>query len=229
MFDSIVQRTDLRPKRVRRLLGVSVGVHGLALSTILVVDQLRVAPVPEPSVAITFVDFSSSPPPPPPPPKKRSAHKKEPKADDVKTLPKETMAPASIPDQEPKPAENEDDSGSDDGVEGGVEGGIAGGVGMTPPGPVFQDMDFVKKQRIQGSDPKYPPQALAARIEGIVVAKITINVSGRVQDIEFLQSHPAFERAVRAAVEGWVFKPMIVNGTPVPFYTIYRFVFKGKR
>ena len=238
MFESIVDTRDARPKRMQRLIGASLGFHGVVLGAVLVVDQLRVTAVPEPAVAVTFVDFSSAPPPPPPPPpKKRSTPKKvETKADTPKPdQPHEFMAPAEIPDTEPTPHEDNSgsDEGSEDGVEGGVVGGVVGGMGTAPPpppppSPVFQDVDFVKKQRIQGEDPRYPAQALASRIEGVVVAKITIGTDGRVQDIEFIQTHPAFERAVRAAVEGWVFQPHIVDGRPVPMYTIYRFVFKKR-
>jgi periplasmic protein TonB len=236
MFDSIVDRTDHRQQRLRRLLGASVGVHGLVFGAILVVDQLRVSAVPEPSIAISFVDFSGAPPPPPPPPpKKRSTPKKvEPKTDSPRPdQPKELLAPAEIPEKEPDPQDDNSgsDEGSEDGVEGGVEGGVVGGViggalPPPPPSPVFQDMDFVKKLRLQGSEPKYPPQALAAGITGVVVAKITIGVDGRVQEIEFVQTHPAFERAVRAAVEGWIFQPHVVDGRAIPIYCIYKFTFK---
>jgi protein TonB len=221
---------------MRRLLSASVGAHGLVLGAILVVDQLRVSAVPEPSVAISFVDFSAAPPPPPPPPpKKRSTPKKvEPKSDTPKPdQPKELMAPAEIPDKEPEPQEEDtgSDEGSIDGVEGGVVGGVVGGTldvppPPPPPTPIFQDMDFVRKKRVQGSDPKYPPQAQAAGITGVVIAKITIGADGRVQGIDFIQTHSAFERAVRTAVEGWVFQPHVVEGRAIPIYCIYKFIFK---
>jgi len=242
MFEAIVERADGRPKRLGKILAASVGAHGVVLAAVLVAGELRVAAVPEPSVIVTFVDFSAAPPPPPPPPpKKRAAPKKvEPTPEAPKPeAPTEVVAPAQIPEQE-APETQEDtgddegsDTGSENGVDGGVEGGVEGGVGTAlppapPAGPVFQDVEWVKQQRLEGSEPKYPPPALHNRIEGVVVAKIVIGIDGRVTDIELVQTHPAFERAVRAAIEGWVFKPHLVDGRPVPIYTIYRFVFKTR-
>ena len=249
MFDSIVENKDKRGRRVGTLLGTSLGLHAVALGAVLFVDQLRVGPVPEPAIAITFVDLASPPPPPPPPPppKKRSAPKKvEPKPDEQKVTqqPKEFVSPKDIPQVEEPAKEEPKDQGSDDGVEGGVEGGVAGGVGagtgVAPPpapppppppppkpaAPVFVDIETVNKRRVDGHDPVYPPSAQRNEEEGVVVAKITISAEGKVTDVQILQTHPAFERSVREAIASWRFSPHLVNGQPVAFYTIKKFVFK---
>lgn len=242
MFDSIVEN-----KRKRRwvpwLLGGSLGLHAAAVLVVLFIDQLRVAPVPEPAVTITFVDLASAPPPPPPPPppKKRS----EPKKQEVKPVerkaepPKELMAPKEIPQQKEEQKEEPEDTGPDDGVEGGEEGGVPGGVlggaaGAPPPPPpppppappTFQEIEFVRKRRIAGSEPSYPTYALKNEIEGTVVAKLTIGPDGQITEMVITQTHSAFERTVREALAGWKFSPHIVNGQPVSVYTIVKFTFQ---
>jgi len=234
MFDNIVKKNNQRGKRMSQLISASIGLHGFALGAVLLIDQLRVGVVAEPAVTITFVDFSSlPPPPPPPPPKKKAAPKKEePKPQEVKQPPKDMQVPNDIPQKEaPKEeaSKEEADSGEDGGVEGGIEGGVGGQRPLpAPAAPTYMDVELVRKRRSEGRDPAYPSMALSRNIEGVVVAKITIGVDGRVTDIQFMQTHPAFERAVRAAVEGWRFQPHIVGGRAVSVYSIFRFTFKLK-
>ena len=72
----------------------------------------------------------------------------------------------------------------------------------------------------------YPPTALRMGIESVVVVRIVIDASGQVTDIQFMQTHPAFTRAVRQAIERWRFRPRLVNGRAVSVYTVVRFTFK---
>src|SRR5688572_923193 len=246
MFNYIVEKRDPRGKRVRMLLIVSLVLHAVALVVLLIIDQLRVPAVAEPAVTLTFVDFASlpPPPPPPPPPKKRTTPKKvETKPVEV-PKPTELMAPKEIPKkEEPPPEEPESgsDEGSDEGVEGGVEGGVAGGVvgGVVgdqkpppkieppkPPEPAVLDQAAVRKKRLTGRDPAYPRQAEMRGVEATLVAKINIGPDGRVKSVQFLQSHPLFEREIKMAIDGWTFAPHIVNGRPVPVITTYKFNFR---
>jgi protein TonB len=243
MFDSIVENKRKR-KWVPWLLGGSLGLHAVAVLAVLFLDQLRVSPVPEPAVTITFVDLASAPPPPPPPPppKKRSEPKREVKPVERKAeAPKELMAPKEIPQQKEEPKDEEpEDTGSDEGVEGGVEGGVAGGVvggaATAPPPPppppppappTFQEIETVRKRRIAGSEPGYPPIALRNEIEGVVVAKLTIGPDGNITEIVFTKTHPAFERTVRESLAGWRFSPhKDAAGRPVSIFTLVKFTFK---
>lgn len=241
MFEAIVEHTDRRGRRIRRLLIAFLGVHGVGIGIAILLDQLRVSAVREPAVAITFVDFAqaSPPPPPPPPPKKRSTPKKV-ETKPTENKPKEFVAPKEIPQAEPPP-EKEDDSGSDDGVVGGVEGGVVGGVvggavgnapapppppkPAAPPPPVQQDQSTFLQRRVQGQDVPYPPAMERRQIEGVVEAKITVSADGRVTDIVILKATPGFEAAVRQVVMGWKFRPFLVNGQPAPTSGVVRFKF----
>jgi len=223
MFDAIVDRSVVRKTWLRQLLIVSLAAHAVALAVVLIVDQLRVSPVPEPAITITFVDFTSPPPPPPPPPKKKAAvapKKMMPPPPPVN----EIVAPKEIPKTE-APTQVAASAGDENGVEGGVDSGIAS-AGKMAPAPTFQDVVEVLKNRITGEDPPYPASALAREIEGQVVVKITISPDGRVTDMQFIKSHPAFDRVVRQTVEGWKFTPHIVNGRAVSVYTVWTFTFK---
>jgi protein TonB len=147
------------------------------------------------------------------------------------------------PVQPPDDKDEQSDDAVDDGTEGGVAGGVVGGVvgGLVgsktppprlapapapPPAPAFQDVAFVRKRRIEGSDPAYPPKAERNGIEGVVVAKVVISPQGQVTEVVLMQSHPAFEQAVRDAIAGWKFAPHVVAGKAVAVYTVFRFTFK---
>ncbi len=142
-----------------------------------------------------------------------------------------------------------DSSSATSGTLGGVPGGVPGlgnglpsaqgprvpgraGTARPPPPPpkppemVFRNEADVRRRRIQGSDPRYPRKAEREGIEGVLVAKVVIGRDGRVTGISLLQNHPAFERAVRAAISGWRFAPYRVEGSAVSVSTVFRFTFR---
>jgi len=64
-------------------------------------------------------------------------------------------------------------------------------------------------------EPKYPPMALAARIEGLVILEALVNEDGLVDDVRVLRSGGAggvFDRAAMAAVRQWQYSPLMLNG-----------------
>ena len=62
----------------------------------------------------------------------------------------------------------------------------------------------------------YPPDAQAARIQGVVIIEATIDTDGRVHDAKVLRSIPALDDAALAAVRQWEFTPTLLEGVPVP-------------
>jgi periplasmic protein TonB len=77
-------------------------------------------------------------------------------------------------------------------------------------------------------DPVYPPQALARKLEGLVVLRMQINESGNVDDVEVIKAEPkgVFEReAIRAAYR-YKFKPKLVDGKPAAQVATLPFEFK---
>jgi TonB family protein len=62
----------------------------------------------------------------------------------------------------------------------------------------------------------YPPEALAAGVQGVVIAEIVVNESGSVTDTKLLRSIPLLDEAALEAVRQWRFSPSVVNGQVVP-------------
>ncbi len=65
--------------------------------------------------------------------------------------------------------------------------------------------------------PEYPPDALKAGIEGVVVLEAIADEAGKVKDTRVLKSaSPALIDAATAAVKKWEFTPTLLNGKAVP-------------
>lgn len=62
----------------------------------------------------------------------------------------------------------------------------------------------------------YPSDALAAGIDGSVVAEILVNEAGIVSDARVLKSIPPLDDAALKAVREWRYDPTIVDGKAVP-------------
>jgi protein TonB len=70
--------------------------------------------------------------------------------------------------------------------------------------------------QIRKVQPVYPPIALSARVQGIVILEATIGVDGRVADAKILRSVPLLDQAAIDAVRQWEYTPTLLNGTAVP-------------
>jgi TonB family protein len=64
--------------------------------------------------------------------------------------------------------------------------------------------------------PEYPAEALAARIQGVVIVESTIDTDGMVADVRVLRSIPGLDDAAVAAVRQWRYTPTLLNGEAVP-------------
>ena len=71
-------------------------------------------------------------------------------------------------------------------------------------------------KQIKRVNPEYPPVALSARLQGVVILETTIGTNGTVSDVRVLRSIPLLDSAAVAAVRQWVYEPTIVNGRAVP-------------
>lgn len=70
--------------------------------------------------------------------------------------------------------------------------------------------------KVHHVDPVYPPLALAARVEGIVLLEAVIDEAGRVQKLRVLRSIPLLDGSAMDAVRQWRYEPTLLNGSPVP-------------
>lgn len=63
--------------------------------------------------------------------------------------------------------------------------------------------------------PEYPPIARANRISGVVRLVGIIGKDGTIQNLQLVSGHPLLAHAALEAVRQWIYKPTLLNGTPV--------------
>jgi protein TonB len=213
-----------------------VVIAALVLSTIYATDVL-----PIPREVITFVAVAPPPPPPPPPPAVTEPIAPAKKAVVRKTAvsrpsPVVARAPVAAPVEAPRTIAPETgleggefesagvEAGFEHGVPGGIVGGIVGGFESAPPPPPPARVEPV---RVGGEisaprlayrvEPEYPPIAVSALIEGIVILEATVDDRGAVKDARVLRSHGILDAAAVRAVEQWRYEPLLLNGRATPF------------
>src|ERR1700686_2505539 len=87
------------------------------------------------------------------------------------------------------------------------------------PGKIRVGGNAAEANLIQKVTPLYPPEAKAARIQGVVRFNATIGKDGSVIDLQLISGHPLFVQPSRDAVMQWVYKPTLLNGNPVEVVT----------
>jgi protein TonB len=65
--------------------------------------------------------------------------------------------------------------------------------------------------------PKYPPIAMSAHIQGVVILEAVVDRQGRVEDVRVLRSIPLLDKAAIEAVQQWRYSPLLLNGKPERF------------
>jgi TonB family protein len=70
--------------------------------------------------------------------------------------------------------------------------------------------------KLKNVSPAYPPDALAARVAGVVIIEAVIGEDGHVRDTRVLRSIPMLDAAATEAVRQWEFTPTLLNGAAVP-------------
>lgn len=68
---------------------------------------------------------------------------------------------------------------------------------------------------LQKVEPKYPPMARVAHIQGDVRMLVTIDKEGNVHNLRLVSGHPILAQAAMDAVKEWKYKPFLLNGDPV--------------
>jgi protein TonB len=85
-----------------------------------------------------------------------------------------------------------------------------------PPKPVPVGGMIREPRKIVDVAPVYPPHAVAARIEGVVILEATLDEQGNVDRLRVLRSVPLLNESALQAVRQWRYTPTLLNGTPVP-------------
>lgn len=97
--------------------------------------------------------------------------------------------------------------------------------------PHFPGLPFVKDSLpIDVGRTHYPRQALSNDISGSVTVALAISNIGTVTESRIVSSIPegVFDQVVLNAIRNWKYPPHLIDGQPVAFQTLFRFVFEAK-
>jgi TonB family protein len=147
----------------------------------------------------------------PPPPLGQAPHQQV----DKPRPPQKVESPATPAQPElPKPDKTIAEgvaNGNLEGTPGGIAGGEVGGTGdAVRVGGNVRQPEIIKLVK-----PVYPPEAIKARIEGVVVLEATVTERGDVADIKVISGPPMLIPAAIKAVGEWKYEPTLFNGRPV--------------
>jgi len=231
MFDLITGEAKHLPRHATFPILVSTTAQVIVVGLAIAIPILLVADkIPEIPTMMAFVADVPPPPPPPPPPAPAAP---KPAAATATTQ----VNPAAAPIEAPKEiaAERPSDEGINDGVPGGVEGGVPGGVlggvvgglpeAPPPPppppvqrGPVRIGGQIKAPALVKRIEPSYPPIAVSAHLEGVVILEAIVDRDGSVNEVKVLRSlHPLLDREAELAVKQWRYSPLVLNGTAERF------------
>jgi protein TonB len=240
MFELLSGDRQRAPHRSSIPLIITTAAHVIVVGVTMAIPIVYVsAELPAVPDLLSFVVSEAAPPaPPPPPPPAPASTPSKPEA--IRPVP--TVSPRAAPVEAPREivAETHVDSGSSEGVPGGVEGGIRGGVvggvvgGLItdlppppprpppPPTPVARDPvrvggELQAPALIQRVEPEYPPFAVRAQVQGVVILEAVVDRQGRVEEVRVLRSIPLLDKAAAAAVRQWRYSPLLLNGMPERF------------
>jgi len=94
-----------------------------------------------------------------------------------------------------------------------------------PPEVVSVPPNVAAHQLLRRVSVLYPPEAKAAGIEGTVVLKARISKSGTVESLHVVSGPKVLQQAALDAANSWVYRPYLLNGSPVEMDTTINVVF----
>lgn len=92
----------------------------------------------------------------------------------------------------------------------------------TPPPTIrheFRTSRMLEGSLIRKVEPKYPPLAIAARIQGSVVLAAVISKAGTIENLKLVSGHPMLVAAAIDAVRQWQYRPYLLNGEVIEVET----------
>lgn len=232
------------PKAPRRLWATCVGFGGQAVLVASMVVAPLVWPQVIPHVVFTTVLAPPGAPPPPPArdpgvrPQHRTAATRVFHATGITAPTAMPQHAAAIVDPPPEIG----NYGVLGGIQGGSDNGVPGGLidsvlaGIHPPvierppepvrpapAPVAPAVTRIYRRGgevdaavpIFRPEPVYPPLARSMRVSGVVELIGVIATDGHIKELRVKTGHPLLARAALDAVARWVYKPTLLNGSPV--------------
>jgi protein TonB len=131
--------------------------------------------------------------------------------------PKLEPTPAPAKESTPKPETKAPQSGRPGAADGANDPGSRPSQGSL--GSQGANVDSMPGERAFNNAPPYPADALAARLEGRVTLRVSIDETGRVVEVRIYTSSgvESLDRSAVTTVRGWLFTPAKRGGVPVPF------------
>lgn len=126
-------------------------------------------------------------------------------------------------------------TGTGSGVENGDPNGVVGGTGTVhpaaPPPPTYTLLNIGDPALDQSTcqvygTPPYPREALAAKVEGIVLARCTVEPDGSLSGCTVLKAPYSFETPVKTWLSGAKARPFTSSGRPVRVPCNFKFNYK---
>lgn len=217
LFGNVTRPFDGVGARSRYTVPLSLAVHTLAVSAIVVMPLVASDALPALRERLELSIVTPIVPPEPPRP-----HVTRPPEGAVADP---SVAPLDVADLiTEEPAWQRDPiATANDGA--GLMDGIRDGVDTLeppprppvekPPAKVTVGGEIRPPAKVYDAAPLYPAIAQAARVQGIVIIQATIGVDGRVIDATVLRAVPLLDQAALAAVRQWRYTPTRLNGAPV--------------
>ena len=88
------------------------------------------------------------------------------------------------------------------------------------PTRIWLDPDAAEENIRQKPELDYPPQARAARVQGVVRFRVVIANTGEVLEAKLVGGHPLLVAAATEAVRKYVYRPVLLDGQQVEITTI---------
>jgi len=196
----------------------SVVAHVAVIAAVYIAPAFATIELPEPLRTTAYIVVHPAPLPDVPPPIRRT-----------EVPPPVSAIPTQPPDgiQPERPVEPIDQPANIDPgalVTGGPIVPIGDSVDLAPTAPPVQGPKqpmpvgglIGPPKRIGYVPPIYPPIALAARKEGLVILQAIIDEDGLVRDVKVLRSDPLFDQAAMDAVKQWRFTSPMLNNQKIP-------------
>ena len=105
---------------------------------------------------------------------------------------------------------------------GGIAGGVLGGLPEPPPpppappatrAPVRIGGQIQSPTLLHRVEPVYPPTAVDARLQGMVILEAIVDRDGTVAEVKVLRSaNGLLDREAVIAVKQWRYSPLVLNG-----------------
>jgi periplasmic protein TonB len=211
---------------------VSVALHVIAIGSAVfasaaMMPALPAVEPPPPNIPVVFVPQAVRVEPPPPPPPKGQPKAGPPRKAAGPPPPAVPVAVAPLPNLE-NVADIEDIVDSETPVsltgsgasntppcvgcaEGpGTPDGVVGGTG-----PIRVHTGIDAPARIHFVEPRYPPVAITARVQGRVTVDCVIGPDGKVYEARVLEGNVLLQRAALDAVRQWRYTRPRLNDTPI--------------